>query len=448
MQTIAGVMGNVLEWYDFALFGFFSDIIADEFFPPSSGNSSLIKSFAIFGGAFIMRPIGGLTIGYMGDKYGRKTALTCSLFLMGIPTFAMGCLPTYETAGGWSIFLLILMRMLQGMSVGGQLPASLVYTVEKHPKEEWGFYGSFVMLAANVGTLLGNLVGAIMRSTLTEEQLRSFGWRLPFLSGILISIVGIYVKLYGVEHHPNAGIYDREDSEFQNPIRASFERKNHRSLLACALMPMIWAAGFYVSFVWMAIFMDELLNPPVQGAFWINFVSLLTGLTIMLPVAGHVSDVLGRFTVMAIGICGIAVIGPIMIVLISSGVPVVAFFSQCGLGVILAMIGGPMCAWLCENFSPEVRLTSASMGYDIAHATAGGFSPLVATLLVDRVGVNAAGLIYPLIALMSLTGLFIMRCARSTEVEADDDGGLELPSEAENGNNTLGHEVEKLPEIS
>lgn len=140
MQTVAGTLGNVLEWYDFALFGFFSDIIAELFFPPSDNsdgtNENLVRSFAVYGGAFIMRPVGGAVIGYLGDKYGRKYALVTSLFLMAVPTFLMGCLPTYSQIGSWSTALLVICRLLQGMSVGGQLPASLIYTVETRPREK------------------------------------------------------------------------------------------------------------------------------------------------------------------------------------------------------------------------------------------------------------------------------------------------------------------------
>ena len=143
-----------------------------------------------------MRPIGGMIIGYMGDKYGRKYALVLSLFLMAVPTFVMGCLPSYDQVGVLSTVLLVICRLLQGMSVGGQLPASLIYTVETRPKEKWGLYGSLVMMAANIGTLLGNLVGATLRSVLTEEQLVSWGWRIPFLSGVLIAFVAWYLQLH------------------------------------------------------------------------------------------------------------------------------------------------------------------------------------------------------------------------------------------------------------
>jgi len=159
MQTVAGVAGNILEWYDFAVFGYFSDVLGEVFFPPNQeGHKAMIESFAVFGLAFLCRPIGGVMMGYIGDVHGRKKALEISIFLMAFPTFAMGCLPSYEKVGNWAIVLLTLVRMLQGFSVGGQLVSSLVYTCENNPRGQWGLYGSFVMAAANFGTLLGGLI--------------------------------------------------------------------------------------------------------------------------------------------------------------------------------------------------------------------------------------------------------------------------------------------------
>ncbi|KAL7527597.1 hypothetical protein ACHAXR_002032, partial [Thalassiosira sp. AJA248-18] len=455
-QTIAGVMGNVLEWYDFALFGFFSDIIAQVFFPPSDTpatsstgeyyDGNLMKSFAVYGGAFVMRPFGGMMIGYMGDKYGRKQALVLSLFLMAVPTFVMGCLPTYEQVGVLSTILLVCCRLLQGMSVGGQLPASLIYTVETRPKKHWGYYGSLVMMAANVGTLLGNFVGATMRTVLTEEQLVSWGWRIPFLSGILIAGVAIYLKLHGEEHHPNAGEYDSEAEEGddglpiqpKHPLRESFRKENLPALISATLVPMLWGAGFYVTFVWMAIFMNDLLNPPIEHAFWINAMALLFGVTLPLPLMGILSDYCGRVKIMVAGAIGLGAFGPILLMVISYGKAVPAFFAQWTIGVLLSLYGGPISAWLVERFPPKVRLTSASLGYDVAHCTASAFSPLVATMLAQNVGLVAPGVIYPFFAILGLMGLFM-----STKIHQD--GGLD-ESETElsggGGDDQLQKEVE------
>jgi len=448
MQTIAGVMGNVLEWYDFALFGFFSDIIAQVFFPPSDAadddaidygaeidTSNLINSFAVYGGAFLMRPVGGLTIGYVGDRYGRKQALVLSLFLMAFPTFLMGCLPTYEQVGALSTISLVVCRLLQGMSVGGQLPASLIYTVEIRPRKHWGYYGALVMMASNCGTLLGNFVGAFMRAFLTDEQLLSWGWRIPFLSGILIAFVAMYLRDHGVDHNPNAGEYDDDDEDSGDVSKQAvskhllsevFKRENLPALGSATLTPMLWGAGFYTTFVWMAIYMKVLCNPPYEHAFWINAAALLFGIILPLPLTGMLSDKIGRDKTMGFGVVGLAISGPLMIKVIAAGNPVAAFFAQCTLGVFLSLFGGPMNAWLVEKFPPNIRLTSAALGYDLAHCTASAFSPLVATLLVQEVSITAPGYIYPFFAVLAVIGMFM-----STKIHQS--GGVEDESNVQMG---------------
>jgi len=390
-----------------------------------------------------MRPVGGLIIGYTGDKHGRKTALTKSLFLMAVPTTLMGCLPTYESVGAISIVLLVLCRLLPGVSVGGQLPASLVYTVEKRHASQWGFYGSLPMCAANAGTLLGNLCGALLRSLLSEEQLISWGWRIPFFSGILIAFVACYLQVNGTETHTNAGVYDRQDSVIKSPITKACMPQNRMALLATSFTPMLWAAGFYITFVWMAIYMETLVDPPVKGAFWINAMALLLGMTFMLPLAGHLSDTWVRLQCMTVSAVLLAILGPLMVLLIGKGNSFLAFVAQWILGVLLSFFGGPLCAWLVENFSPEVRLTSASLGYDIAHATVGGFSPALATLMYDDVGMAGPGLLYPIFAALSLMGLYIMYCAGGNHLDQTS-ADLELEQQASDG----GDAAEKnLPQV-
>eukprot|EP00985_Skeletonema_marinoi_P033705 scaffold41951_cov212-Skeletonema_marinoi.AAC.1 len=370
-----------------------------------------------------MRPIGGIIIGYMADKHGRKYALVLSLFLMAIPTFIMGCLPTYEQVGSLSTVLLVLCRLLQGMSVGGQLPASLVYTVEMKDRKHWGYYGALVMAAANIGTLLGNLVGAFLRTILTNEQLYSWGWRIPFLSGIIIAFVAVFLKIHGEEHHPNEGEYDQEESseslgQSKHPLREALKKENRAALISATLTPMLWGAGFYLSFVWMAIFMQDLLDPAIPNAFWINAMAMFFGVTIPLPFVGMLSDYCGRMKTMVLGAVGVGVLGPLCLFVITQGQPVRAFFAQWFLGIMLALYGGPISAWLVERFPVKVRATSLSLGYDIAHCTASAFSPLVATYLVQRVSPVAPGAIYSLFAVLALVGMFM-----STKIHQD--GGLE-----------------------
>lgn len=250
---------------------------------------------------------------------------------------------------------------LPGISVGGQLPASLVYTVELKDKKYWGYYGSLVMMAANVGTLLGNLVGALLRTILTEEQLFSWGWRIPFLSGILIAFVAFYLKVHGEEHHPNEGEYDQEESQeslgqSKHPLREAIRKENWTALVSGTLTPMLWGAGFYLTFVWMAIFMEDLLPTAIPNAFWINACAMFFGVTLPLPLLGLLSDYCGRMFVMVSGALGVGILGPLCLLIIGRGEPVRAFFAQWFLGILLAFYGGPISAFLVESFPIKSKL--------------------------------------------------------------------------------------------
>ena len=341
-------------------------------------------------------------MGYVGDKYGRKTALELSVFLMAFPTFAMGCLPSYDMVGPWAIYMLAAVRILQGLSVGGQLVSSLVFTVESRPKDQWGLYGSYVMATANFGTLLGGVVGLTLRAILTYEQLRSWGWRIPFLSGVLVSLSGFYLK-YHVEEDDHGSI----GASIKNPIWETFQPGNLRPLLSVSLVPMLWSGGFYLTFVWMAIFMGDLLDPPIPAAFGINSLALFMSVCLLFPLAGILSDWYGRDRIMTIGGVSMGLLSPIMIAIIATGNPVGAFFAQCAMGIFLCLWGAPMTAWMVESFPPAARLTSVAIGYNIAQMTAGGFAPALATFCVDRYGIHSPGYILTALAILSLVGLKI-----------------------------------------
>eukprot|EP00986_Skeletonema_menzelii_P005589 scaffold2084_cov155-Skeletonema_menzelii.AAC.10 len=436
IQTIAGVLGNVLEWYDFALYGFFSDIIAQVFFPP--GQDNLLLSYVVFGGAFVARPFGGLIAGHVGDKHGRKRALVMSMISMSIPTFIMGCLPGYSVIGGWSTALLIICRLAQGLSVGGQLPASVVYTVETKPKEHWGYYGAYVSFAAGLGGMLGNLVGAFLRQFLTEAQLLSWGWRIPFLSGILMAAVAGLLQYVGEEHNPNEAEYSTNDSingiggveesehnssvvasflEEKHPIKEALRKENLPALFSSMLVPMLGGCGWYITYVWMAVYMETILDPPVPGAFWINLAALVLGNQIPSLLTGWWSDKVGRTRLMLAGAILTGITGPFFVWIISYGKTVGALLAQTALGIVLSFYTGPLFAYLPEKFPPKIRLTSFSLGYNIGICISAGFSPTIATALVQSYGDDAPGYMYSFFAAATLIGMFL-----ATKIRYDDGG--------------------------
>ena len=265
--------------------------------------------------------------------------------------------------------------------------------------------------AANFGTLLGNLIAFVIHSKLTDEQLRAYGWRIPFWSGILVSLSGFYLRssssdgghelVVNQDHHPSTELpqqatdsneevlslpvveqsrsgdqgddndelesfhdeneigeednYDNSQTK-QNPLKLAFAKENLRSLLSATMVPTLWAGGFYLSFVWMATYMRELSSNPIDSSFAVNAFSLLLSVCAFFPVAGYVSDMLGRVRVMTIGGSMLGVLGPVMIYVIGLGNPFAAFGAQTILGIALSLWGAPMTAWLVEGFEPAARL--------------------------------------------------------------------------------------------
>lgn len=274
------------------------------------------------------------------------------------------------------------------------------------------------------------MTSAVLRAVLTHQQLVSWGWRLPFLAGIFVSYFGFYIKRHGVnkcghrDHQPcptpaqqeNGGsdpvVFDGNGeteviaaAPYAIPLLKAFSRTNRRSLLAASMVPMLWSAGFSFCFIWMALFMAELTENPVPGAFALSSASLFFSVCLPFPVAGILSDKFGRVRVMTIGGVCLGTISPLLFVFIGRGNPGLAFVSQSVMGISLALYGAPMCAWLVEAFEPGARLTSVAIGYNIAQAIAGGSTPFVATYVVDKVGARAPGWILTVAAVIALTGL-------------------------------------------
>eukprot|EP00980_Cylindrotheca_fusiformis_P013662 scaffold3515_cov126-Cylindrotheca_fusiformis.AAC.11 len=414
--TIAGIAGNVLEWYDFSVYGYFSDIIGKVFFPPGqSGNAALVESFAVFGIAFLVRPIGGAIFGYMGDNVGRKSALENSILLMALPTFALGCLPSFDSVGWWSTALLILCRALQGFSVGGQLMSSVVFTLEGSDQTKWGIRAAIVFAATTLGAVLGSLVAYAIRESLSDEQLESFGWRIPFFFGLVGAIPGLYLKHRSKEipiptsqEETTSQASERPTLERKGTFRETFAPENRRALIASILVPSFTAGGYYIVFVWLAIFMESIIEVP--HAFGINSAVGICGLALCF-VGGWMADYFGRkarVSLMLLSSLAFGIAAPFFLgIMGKTADPLTCFFLQLVMATLLGIFGGAMQPWLIGNFPPHIRMTSTNITYNLAVSLIGGFSPAAATLMVDHFNNSSPGLIISGLAVLAWIGLWV-----------------------------------------
>ena len=277
--VVAGVVGNMLEWYDFALFGFFAQQIGAHFFPAGNPTASLLAAFGTFAAGFVMRPVGGALFGWVGDRYGRKQALIWSVLAMAFPSFFIGLLPGTETIGLAAPVLLLLFRMLQGLAVGGEYMASAVFLVEGSQPGRRGWMGSWGPLGASAGTLLGSMAGALVNRALPPEAVMAYGWRIPFLVGLAVGLGGLAIRRHYVERVPH-------QAPAKSPLGEAF-RHHWRTMLHLVSLIAGMSVGFYTIFVYSATWLEQ-VGVPARTALEINTLAMAAHLP-MLPAAGWLS---------------------------------------------------------------------------------------------------------------------------------------------------------------
>ncbi len=373
----AGVTGNALEWYDFAVYGFYAPIIGRLFFPSDDPTVSLIASFGAFAAGFLMRPVGGFIFGHIGDKIGRKKALVLSVMLMAIPTGVIGFLPDHATIGVAAAVLMVLMRMLQGLSVGGEYTGSIVYLSEHAPDKKRGFFTSWTLFGAVGGILLGSGVSALISHLLTDAQISDWGWRLAFISGILVGVVGLIVR----RHLPDMP-EDKSADKPKSPIVEAF-RTEWRSMSKVIGFNIVNAVGFYMMFVYVVTWLIKQVAEPRSDALDINTISM-AALLVMIPFFGALSDKIGRKPLLMFGAGGIAILGYPLIWLMHHPDFNMILLGQLGFAVLIGAYFGASPATLTEMFPRRVRVSALSVGYNISLAIFGGTTPLIATWLITR----------------------------------------------------------------
>jgi MHS family proline/betaine transporter-like MFS transporter len=394
----AGVVGNVLEWYDFALYGVLAPIIAVHFFPGRDALASLINSYAVFAVGFLARPLGGIIFGHIGDRFGRRQLLTLSIVSMALPTFLMGLLPTYQSAGILAPILLIVLRLAQGISAGGEFSGSIVFLVEHAPAHRRGVYGSIANFGAMIGGLLGAGCGWFFSIIFSADVMQAWGWRLPFLTGILVGLVGLWTRIGVADPEAFSQLAAARSLE-RRPLRAALKGEGRQMFVAAGLN---WVAsvGYYLVFVWFLSDATEIIGLPYQTALGISTLGLVVGLLATLA-AGHVSDLVGHKRMLVAGSIATAVLSVPLLELASIGTVAAVTLAQLALAVLVAVFLGTLPAVFVSLYRAATRCTALSLGYNAALALFGGSAPLAATLLVKATGWQAApGLYLALTALV------------------------------------------------
>lgn len=370
----AGIIGNVLEWYDFAIYGFFAAIIAKQFFPSDDPSVSLIAAFGAFAAGFLMRPLGAAFFGYIGDRVGRIRALQLSVIFMAVPTCMIGLLPTHETIGIAAPILMIGLRMMQGLAVGGEYTSSIVFLAEHAPPGQRAFYSAWSMFGAVGGILLGSAVGALLSTVLDTAELHSWGWRLAFISGIVVSASGYFIR---------RGLIERPVLQTGKlPLVEAF-RDYGKDILRVVGLNLVNAVTFYLIFVYSITWLIQTVNESRANALEINTASMLVML-VMIPVFAKISDAWGRRPTILIGMGGIALFAYPLVWLMHHADTMLIMLGQTGFAVFFACFASTVPAYMTELFPGKVRVTAVSVSYNLSLAIMGGTSPMVAVWLIER----------------------------------------------------------------
>jgi MFS family permease len=391
----------MIEWYDFYIFGSLAAIISSQFYPEGHATANFLKTLATFAVGFAVRPFGALVFGRIGDLIGRKFAFLVTLLIMGGSTAAIGLLPSYQSIGIAAPIILVLLRLLQGLALGGEYGGAAVYVAEHAPDGKRGFYTSFIQTTATLGLFISLLVILVVRAMVGEEAFKQWGWRIPFLLSILLVGMSYYIRVR-LKESPLFTRLKESGKASTQPLKDSFGTWSSWKIFllvlfgATAGQAVVWYTGqFYALF-----FLQTVLEVPLTTAYIIVAVALVAGAPLFV-FFGSLSDRIGRKKVMMAGNLIAAIsyypiyqamkayadpLNPVMLT--------VLVFIQV---IFVTMVYGPIAAFLVEAFPARIRYTSMSLPYHFGNGWFGGFLPLISTALVARTNNIYAGLIYPIV---------------------------------------------------
>jgi len=400
----ASAAGTMIEWYDFYLFGSLATIMSGVFFPKGNPTVALLSTLAAFGTGFAVRPFGAIVFGRVGDLVGRKYAFLVTLLIMGGATFVIGLLPTYERIGVAAPIILVLLRLLQGLALGGEYGGAAVYVAEHVPDQKRGFYTSFIQTTATLGLFVSLGVILAVRTSMSDADFKSWGWRIPYLLSIALVAMSLYIRMK-LRESPLFSRLKTVGRTSTAPLRDSLGSGRNWGVMALVLFgaaagqAVVWYTGQFYAL----IFLQSVLKVDFVRANTIVAIALAIG-TPFFIVFGALSDRIGRKKVMMTGNLLAALLYiPIYHAMAANAANSVMLVLLVVAQVLLVtMVYGPIAAFLVEAFPAKIRYTSLSLPYHIGNGWFGGFTPLIASSVVARTGNIYAGLWYP-IAVASMT---------------------------------------------
>ena len=398
-SLISSSVGNVLEWYEYTLYAYFATVISALFFPMDNKFVAMVLTFATFAIGLAARPIGGIIFGYIGDRYSRKKTLMMSILLMSIPTMCIGLLPTYQTIGIAAPILLIILRIVQGVALGGEFGSSCVYLYESVPKNKRGFFGSLALTGVGLGLVLSSCTIFIVESLISKETVYEYAWRIPFFISVFGSIIAFYMRRTLLETDDFV-VAQKSGKLIANPFMEMI--RNHKSsLVSLFAIFLTTQVSFFVVFIFGKTMMINFLHYDSYVAGKFNLFTVIS-YTVATVIFGYLSDKINKRYIILTGVIGLLVTAyPFIFALKVGGVTLILVMCLL-LGALIGMTEGTLNPLVAESFPTNIRATSVAFCWNFTSVAFGGGAPIVSMWLIENAG-GVDSVAYYLMSVCSIT---------------------------------------------